>query len=36
MGETLFDHIKKVFQVLMMHQPEEALARFEEVSTLIK
>lgn len=36
MGETLYEHVKKVFAVLMMHQPEEALARFEEVSTLIK
>ena len=35
-GETLPAHLNKVFKTLILHYPDQALARFEEVSTLIK
>ena len=35
-GATLVDHLNEVFKTLILHYPDEALARFEEVSTLIK
>ena len=35
-GETLVEHLNRVFKTLILHYPDQALARFEEVSTLIK
>ena len=35
-GDNLVAHLNKVFKTLILHYPDEALVRFEEVSTLIK
>lgn len=35
-GESLYDHIKSVFEHLILHSPEKALDRFEEISYMIK
>ena len=35
-GESLFAHLQKVFEQLMLHSPDLALERFEEVSYMFK
>ena len=35
-GESLYNHLKKLFEHMILHNPEQALERFEEVSFMIK
>jgi len=35
-GESLYAHIKRVFEHLILHNPDRALERFEEISYMIK
>lgn len=35
-GESLFEHIKKVFEHMILYSPDKALERFEEISYMIK
>ena len=35
-GESLYEHIKRVFEHLILHNPDRALERFEEISYMIK
>mmetsp|Transcript_4972 Transcript_4972/g.6620 ORF Transcript_4972/g.6620 Transcript_4972/m.6620 type:complete len:152 (+) Transcript_4972:317-772(+) len=35
-GDSLYAHIQKVFEHLILHSPEKALERFEEISYMIK
>lgn len=35
-GTSLYEHLTKVFEVIILHKPERALERFEEISFLIK
>jgi len=35
-GESLYSHLQKVFEHMILHNPEKALERFEEISYMIK
>jgi len=35
-GDNLYAHLKKVFEHLVLHSPDKALDRFEEISHMIK
>ena len=35
-GDNLYAHLKKVFEHLILHSPDKALDRFEEISHMIK
>lgn len=35
-GNSLMQHVKKTFQILVRHYPTQALQKFEEVSYLVK
>jgi len=35
-GDTLYNHLQKVFEHMILHNPAMALERFEEISYMIK
>jgi len=35
-GDSLYEHVQKVFKHMILHNPEKALERFEEISYMIK
>ena len=35
-GESLYSHLQKVFEHMILHNPDRALERFEEISYMIK
>ena len=35
-GESLYAHLQKVFEKLILHNPDRALERFEEISYMVK
>ena len=35
-GESLYSHLQKIFEHMILHNPDKALERFEEISYMIK